>query len=110
VLLAIAATAFIGGFVTAKHPFDLIWDHGLRRFIGGSPLPATPAPRRFACQLATPWLTAMAADYLIGAETLGLVLGVPLLLVAAVNVTTNWCLPSLMYGLVVSWRPRSGIA
>ena len=100
VLLAMAGTAFIGGFVTAKHPFDLIWDHGLRRFRGGPRLPATPPPRRFACQLAAPWLVAMAAAYLVGADAVGLALGVPLLVVAAVNATTNWCLPSLIHGLL----------
>jgi hypothetical protein len=100
VLLAMAATAFLGGFVTAKHPFDAIWDHGLRRLVDRPPLPPTPPPRRFACQLATVWLVAVAATFLAGADTLGLILGVPLLVVAAVVTTVNWCLPSLIYGLI----------
>jgi Domain of unknown function (DUF4395) len=107
VLLAMAASAVLGGFVTAKHPFDLIWDHGLRRFSGGPPLPPAPPARRFACQLASVWLVAVAAAYLAGAETLGLVLGVPLLFVATIVATTNWCLPSLIYGLLGHRRIRS---
>ena len=99
ILLGMAATAVLGGFVTAKHPFDVIWDHGLRRLSGGPPLPPTPPPRRFACQLASAWLVALAAAYLAGADTVGLVLGVPLLLVAAVVTATNWCVPSLIYSL-----------
>ena len=107
ILLAMAATAVLGGFVTAKHPFDLIWDHGLRRLSNGPPLPPTPPPRRFACQLASVWLVAVAAAFLAGAETLGLALGVPLLLVATIVATTNWCLPSLIHGLLGDRRIRS---
>jgi Domain of unknown function (DUF4395) len=71
ILLGMAGTAVLGG-LTAKHPFDLIWDQGLRRLSGGPPLPRTPAPRRFACQIASVWLAALAAAYLAGADTLGL--------------------------------------
>ena len=110
VLLAMAATAFLGGFVTAKHPFDLLWDHGLRRLTGGPPLPRTPPPRRFACQLATFWLVGLAAVFLAGNEALGLALGIPLLAVAAVVTTTNWCLPSLIYGLARQLGARGGTA
>jgi hypothetical protein len=108
VLLAMAGTAFLGGFVTRKHPFDLIWDYGLRRITGGPPLPPTPAPRRFACQLATFWLIGLAVACIAGADTLGIVLGVPLLLVAATVTTTNWCVPSLIYGLL--HRRRADVA
>jgi Domain of unknown function (DUF4395) len=108
ILLAMAATAFLGGFVTAKHPFDLIWDYGLRRLNDGPPLPPTPPPRRFACQIATVWLVAIAVAFLAGAEAVGLALGVPLLLVGAVVATTNWCLPSLVYGFL-SPRLRSSV-
>ena len=108
VLLAMAATAFLGGFVTAKHPFDLLWDRGLRRLTGGPPLPRTPPPRRFACQLATFWLIGLAALFLAGSDTLGLALGVPLLAVAAVVTATNWCLPSLVYGLAQRYVVRGG--
>ena len=101
-----AATAFLGGFVTAKHPFDLIWDYGIRRRTGGPPLPPTPPPRRFACQLATFWLIGLAAAFLAGADTLGLALGIPLLIVAATVTTTNWCVPSLIYGLLRDTRAR----
>jgi uncharacterized protein DUF4395 len=108
VLLVMAATAFLGGFVTRKHPFDMIWDYALRRITGGPPLPPTPAPRRFACQLATFWLIGLAVAFIAGADTLGIVLGVPLLLVAATVTTTNWCVPSLIYGLL--HRRPAGVA
>jgi len=109
ILFGMAATAALGGFVMDKHPFDLIWDRGLRRLSGRPSLPPTPPPRRFACQVASVWLVALAAAHLAGAHTLGLVLGVPLLLVATVVTTTNWCVPSLVYGVLGRWRLRSSV-
>ncbi|HXR30314.1 MAG TPA: DUF4395 domain-containing protein [Solirubrobacterales bacterium] len=100
VLLAMAATAFVGGFLTPKHPFDYIYDLALRPLLGGPSLPPSPAPRRFACQLATPWIAAIAVAFLVDLTVVAWALAVPLLAVAAVVTTTNWCLPSLMYGLL----------
>jgi len=99
-LFAMALSAFVGGFVTPKHPFDYAYDSVLRPLLGGPPVPVSPAPRRFACQLATPWIVAIAVAYLAGSATVAWVLAVPLLIVAATVTTTNWCLPSLIYGLL----------
>ncbi len=99
-LLAMAVTAGVGGFVTAKHPFDYVYDAVLRPLLGGPSVPPSPAPRRFACQMATPWIAGIAVAFWAGAPTLAWVLAVPLLLVAATNTATNWCLPSLIYGLL----------
>jgi len=100
VLLAMAAVALIGGFLTPKHPFDYLYDAVLRPLLGGPAVPPSPEPRRFACQLAAPWIAAIALAFLAGATAVAWVLAVPLLAVAAVNTTTNWCLPSLIHGLL----------
>jgi hypothetical protein len=99
-LLGMAVTAAVGGFVTAKHPFDYVYDAALRPLLGGPSVPPSPAPRRFACQMATPWIAAIAVAFLVDATAIAWVLAVPLLLVAATVTTTNWCLPSLIYGLL----------
>ena len=99
-LLAMAVAAGVGGFVTAKHPFDYVYDAALRPLLGGPSVPPSPAPRRFACQLATPWIAAIAVAFWAGVPTVAWALAVPLLLVAAIVTTTNWCLPSLIYGLL----------
>jgi Domain of unknown function (DUF4395) len=99
-LLAMAVTAALGGFVTAKHPFDYVYDAVLRPLLGGPSVPPSPAPRRFACQMATPWIAAIAVAFWAGAPTVAWALAAPLLMVAAANTITNWCLPSLIYGLL----------
>lgn len=104
VLIAVAITAMLGGFVTAKHPFDYLYDAALRPLLGGPSVPPSPPPRRFACRLATPWIVAIALAFVAGAATLAWVLAIPLLVVAATVMTTNWCLPSLIYGLLGGGR------
>ncbi len=99
-LLAMAATAAVGGFFAARHPFDHVYNAVLRPLIGGPPVPPSPAPRRFACQLAAPWIAAIAISFLAGSSALAWILAIPMLVVAATVTTTNWCLPSLIYGLL----------
>ena len=104
-LFGMAGFAFVGGFVTAKHPFDYLYDFSVRPLLGGPEVPPSPAPRRFACQLATLWILAIAVAFLGGASTLAWILAAPLLLVGLTVSTTNWCLPSLIYGLTHRGQP-----
>jgi hypothetical protein len=103
-LLAMAATAAVGGFLTPKHPFDYLYDATFRRLLGSPSVPPSPPPRRFACQLATPWIAAIGIAFLAELTAVAWALAVPLLVVAAIVTTTNWCLPSLMYGLLHGQR------
>jgi Domain of unknown function (DUF4395) len=99
-LLVLAGTAFVGGFITPKHPFDYAYEVLVRPLLGGPRVPNSPPPRRFACQLATPWIVAIAVAFLAGSETVAWILASPLLIAAATVVMTNWCLPSFIYGLL----------
>lgn len=42
----------------------------------------------------------VAAAFLAGSEMIAWALGIPLLVVAAIVTTTNWCLPSFVFGLI----------
>ena len=99
-LFSMVALAGLGGFVTPKHPFDYLYDLAVRPLLGGDRVPPSPPPRRFACQLATPWIAAVGVALLAHASTPAWILAVPLLAVAAMVTTTNWCLPSFIYSLV----------
>jgi hypothetical protein len=101
-LFVMAGSAALGGFVLPKHPFDYLYDAALRPLLGGPEVPPSPPPRRFACQLATPWILAIAIALLAGAATVAWVLAAPLLAAGAVVATTNWCMPSFIYGVVHS--------
>jgi Domain of unknown function (DUF4395) len=96
------------GAALPGHPFDLLYTLGFRRWTAGPPLPRYPLPRRFACLLATLMLTGAAASFQSGHVTTGNVLGWFLVVAAFINVSTGFCIPSFIYGLILG-RP-SGCA
>ncbi len=104
VLVPIAALAAI----LPVHPFDLIYNHGLRRLTGTGPLPRRGAPSRFACGLGAVWLVATAWLFASGYLTAGYVLGGVLTAVAALVSTTDICVPSLVFRSVFGFPPRRG--
>ena len=96
VLWAISVTAFLGALMPF-HPFDLLYNYGMRYLSGTRPLPHHGPQRRFACGIAFVWLIATGWAFHIGATTAGYALGVPLILVAGLVSVTNFCIPSLIY-------------
>ena len=101
-LVPVAALGALG----RSHPFDAIYNHGLRYLLGTRPLPPYGAPRRFACGLATVWLAVTGGVFVSGATWLGVALGTGFVLVALVPVTTDFCIPSFFYGLLFG-RPTA---
>src|SRR5512135_3209663 len=59
VLWALAPFAALGAILPG-HPFDVLYNHGLRHLFGMPRLPRYGARRRFACALATAMLVAAA--------------------------------------------------
>jgi hypothetical protein len=91
---------------SARHPFDLIWNHGLRQLTGAPELPPNPTPRRHAFKLATFWLLAVGLLFAFGAATAAVVLGGILVGVCGLVTVTNFCIPSTLLG---AWWRRRGI-
>jgi hypothetical protein len=87
------------------HPFDHIYNHGIRRLTRTPPLPPRGAPSRFACGFGSVWLLATAWLFAAGHAFWGYVLGGALTAVAALVATTDICLPSLVYRLLFG-QPR----
>jgi hypothetical protein len=96
--LIIALLVPIGAIagLTSRHPFDLIWNHGLRHLARAPELPPNPVRRRHAFKLATIWLAAVAALFAIDATTAALVLGGVLVAVCSLVTATNFCIPSTL--------------
>jgi hypothetical protein len=79
-----------------RHPFDPLWNRGLRHLLGAPPLPPNPPRRRHAFKLATAWLTAVAILFATGADAAALVAGGILVAVCGLVTATNFCVPSTM--------------
>jgi hypothetical protein len=91
------------GALRRGHPFDALYNHGLRHLLGRRPLPPYGAPRRFACGVAAVWLVATAVAFGGGATTLGRALGAAFVSVALLPATIDFCIPSFIFGLLFGW-------
>jgi Domain of unknown function (DUF4395) len=102
-LFALCGVALIAAF-TARHPFDYLWNHVVRRASGAPPLPPNPARRRDAFKVGTVWLAVVGTLFAVGAMTAAIVLG-GMLVAACTTVTAlNLCLPSEAFAL---WERRA---
>lgn len=87
------------GFILPGHPFDLLYNFGLRHFTGSPPIPRYPIRRRFACFMATAMLVATALCFQFGYDLAGYIVGWSLVAAAFVNVSTGFCVPSFIFRL-----------
>ncbi len=102
-ILALVPIGAVAGW-TRRHPFDLIWNHAVRRLAGAPQLPPNPRPRRHAFKLATVWLLAVGLLFAFGQPGVALALGVVLVAVCGLLTVTNLCIPSVLLGLWWRWR------
>ncbi len=95
-LLTLAAIAFLAG-VLPVHPFDLIYNHGIRRWTGTRPLPKRGPPSRFACGVGALWLILTVGAFDAGWTIVGYALGFTLASVAILVSTIDICIPSMIF-------------
>jgi len=104
ILWALVPFAALGAILPG-HPFDVLYNYGLRHLLGTPALPRYGARRRFLCALATIMLIATAWGFQAGMPLLGSIAGWSLVAAAFVNVSTGFCIPSfivrLFFGKVV---------
>jgi hypothetical protein len=105
ILLVIAVIAGVAA-ASPVHPFDLIYNYGIRRLTGTAPLPKRGAPSRFACGMGAVFLVITAWAFSAGYAVIGYGLGAAVTLVALLVSTTDVCLPSLFYRTVFGWGTR----
>lgn len=89
------------GAILPSHPFDLLYNHGIRHLYKNPSLPGYPIRRRFACLLATIMLVATAWCFQAGMPIAGYVVGWSLVGAAFINVSTGFCVPSFIYRLAL---------
>lgn len=92
------------GSIFPRHPFDLVYNHGVRYLTGTRPLPLNGAPTRFACGVASVGLVATAVAFTTGVTWLGYLLGASLTSVAALVSVSHFCIPSMIYQLLFGER------
>ena len=99
ILLALVPLAFLGA-VLPGHPFDVIYNFGLRHLFGTRALPSYGFRRRLGCIAASIVLTASALSFQFGVPMVGYVLGSMVAMGTLLNVTTGLCPPAVVMGLL----------
>lgn len=93
---------------SSVHPFDHLYNYGLRHLTGTEPLPKRGAPNRFACGMGAVWLLITGWAFHSGHVMSGYLLGGALTFVGLLVSTTDICIPSLIYRTLFGFPPRSG--
>jgi rhodanese-related sulfurtransferase len=101
VLFAVAFLGMYAFFRPAGHPMDLIYNNVVRHLFGAVALPENPLPRRMACFAAGVMNTASAILFLTGFPLLAILVGVALLVLQAIVITTHFCTLSWMYEMLM---------
>lgn len=94
------------GALLRTHPFDVIYNYGIRFLTGGERLPPYSAPRRFACALATGWLSISALLFYLNATQMGYAMGVLFVTMPLINITLGFCVPSYLYRLFIGYPEK----
>jgi hypothetical protein len=104
ILLVLALIAALAA-ASPVHPFDLVYNHGIRHFTGTGPLPRRGAPTRFGCGTGAVLVSVTAWAFSAGHLVVGYALGGALTVVVLLVSTTDICIPSLIYRSIFGW-PR----
>ena len=96
VLAVTAAIAFVGAF-PPYHPFDYVYNYGVRHLVKKPKMPPRTNQVRFACGLASAWLAVSIylfyANYILAANIMTIIL----FMIGALVTTTYICIPSMIY-------------
>jgi hypothetical protein len=87
----------VAGATLPRHPFDFLYNAVVRRWTGSIALPAHGAPRRFACALAAVLLMSTGVAITLHMHLVTWTLGVLMIVMPSVVVTTGFCVPSFTY-------------
>jgi hypothetical protein len=96
-ILAIAAIIAFAGAFPPYHPFDYLYNYGVRHLLGKAKLPPRTNQGRFACGIASVWLAITIYLLYNNYSLLGNILAIALLAVGTLVVTTDICIPSMIY-------------
>lgn len=101
IIFGLAAVGAVAG-LTPRHPFDLLWNHGVRHLTGAPEVPPNPRRRRHAFKVGTLWLLMVGVLLTAGIDGVALGLGIGLLAACSVVTVFNFCIPST----VLLWLER----
>lgn len=105
-LVAMATIAF-ASVLLPNHVFDYLYNHIVRHQLNKPMLPPRSRQLKFACSIATLWISVTTYLFYTGCTISGYVSGGLLLSLVFILLTTDFCLPSWIYNFIFySENPR----
>jgi hypothetical protein len=101
ILLLSLSVAFIA-VLLPYHPFDYLYNFGLRHVMNRPKLPVRTNQGKFACGIASVWLGVIIYLFAYHQFLWGYVFGSVLLMVGTLVTTTDICIPSMIYNFLFS--------
>ena len=105
ILWSLAPIAALG-VIFPVHPFDLIYNYGIRHITNTRKLPKRGAPNRFACGLGAVGLIITGWLFYTGMTTEGYINGGFIFMVGLLVSTTDICIPSIIYRSMFGFPPK----
>lgn len=102
-LAAFVPIAFLG-IILPHTPFGYFYNFVIRKWTGTAKLPENKAPRRFACFVATLWVSATALSFYTGRILLGQILGIAMVFVAGLMTFGHYCIASVIWRKIFGWK------
>ena len=99
-LLVILLVISLLGALMPYHPFDYIYNYGLRGFLDKSVLPPRSNQFKFACSIATLWNAINIYLFASGLLTAGYISGAIMCCVPFLLISTDFCIPSVIYNFL----------
>ena len=99
ILWALVPFALLGAILPG-HPFDVIYNYGLRFLFDKPALPPYGVRRRLACLMASIMISAAALEFQFGNPIAASIIGWTLAGMAFVNVVSGFCVPSFVFRIL----------
>ena len=96
-ILGIAMVIALLGILPPYHPFDYFYNYLFRHLIHKPKMPPRSNQGRFACGIASIWLSGVIYLFYIGQAVWGYIAGGTLVFVATLVSTLDLCIPSIIY-------------
>lgn len=108
-ILAMLMIVAFTGSLAPYHPFDYLYNYGIRHLIQKPKVPRRTNQGRFACGIATVWLGAIIYLFHEGLTMAGYIAGGILISVAVLVSTTDVCIPSMIYNSLFIATKNRGV-
>ena len=95
-LVLMNAVAFASIFLP-NHPFDYIYNYGVRKWTKGPKLPKRSIQLKFACTMASLFIASTIFFFLKGMITAGYIMGLHIVVVASLVSLFDFCIPSKIF-------------